>query len=230
MKAPTNVVPGKADAEQIFLMFAAFGGDIFRTAHACGVSPEEVTVKAEEGKWMERIRALIELKKGEKGVDVERGVNRAWNFVQVNRYRFIVDQLVRGMEEKSFDELIEMCRTYTRGKDNAQVPCSLSFKIFADLANAMEKVHWMTYQATLDLPQDRAHRRELGTGDGAAEEDTHAKIAKALTGMMHPTPAESLAKGTQNQVESIQANLQRQRAAASPPEPPDTSAPAEAIT
>ena len=208
---------GKANKDYIFLMFAAFGGDIFRCAHACGVDPEEVTRLAESGKWMERIRALIELKKGDKGPDLERGISRATNFVQVNRWRLILDRLIQHFEGLTDQQLLEKFITYRLDRNGEKVQTNISFKILADISTAMEKTHWLTYQATLDAPQDRAARREKPKDD-EVEEDLHAKIAKSLAGMIEHTPASQLQLAQDTQVAALQNNLARE--AGSSPSPP----------
>lgn len=211
LKEPITLGPAQPDPEQIFLLFAAFGGDIFRCAHACGLPPEDITQYAEQGKWLERIRALIELKKGEKGPDVERGISRAVNFVQANKYRLIIERIIRGLDRMETNELIE--HFVSRKVDSAGQAVITGFNLrpLADIASAMEKTHWMTYQALLDAPQDRAGRREKVKDDGAAEDDIHAKIARTLAGMVEHSPAKQIEAAHETQVADLVQDLHKDK-------------------
>lgn len=206
--APTELVHDKAHVEQIFLTFAALSGDIFRSAAACGVTPEVITQLAEENKWLERIRALIELKKGDKGADVERGIGRAINFVHANRYRLVLEQILTFFEGMTPREIVDFCTSYRTTKDGSTVPTGVSFRLLADIATAMEKVHWMTYQALLDTPQDRLARREKAKDADVVEDDIHAKIAKTLAGMTDRTPAAIMDKVQDAQVTALTKDSQ----------------------
>jgi hypothetical protein len=174
------VLPAQVDENHVFMLFASFSGDIFKTGAAAGLDPEEITRMAEAGKWMTRIRGLLDLKQFDKSGEIERCISRAMNFVQVNFYRRMIDRLVKKLARMTDDEMLE----YVSGKtyfDNGQLKtCTPSAKVFADIATAMEKVHWMSYQSLVDAPQDRAGRREKVKDEGLGEDDVHARIAKAL--------------------------------------------------
>lgn len=203
-----EIGPGKADAEQVFLLFAAFGGDVFRCAHACGQPPEVVTCMAEEGKWMERIRALIQLKKGEKGPDVERGISRAINFVQANRYRLILERVIRSLDKLPDAELMDQFVSRKVARDGTPVVTGVSFRLLADLATALEKVHWMSYQALLDAPNDRTGRREKVKDEDTTGDDIHARIARTLAGMTDHSPTKQAEAAQAAQVAGLVEDLQ----------------------
>jgi hypothetical protein len=199
----------QADSEQVFLLFAAFSGDIFKCAHACDIAPEDITRMAERGNWMERIRALIELKKGEKGPDVERGISRAINFVQANRYRLILERVIRGLDHLSDEDLMDQFVSKKVNKDGEVVVTGVSFRLLADLATALEKTHWMSYQALLDAPQDRSGRREKVKDDGPGNEDVHAKIARALAGVTSQDPVQQVQVAQAEQVAGLAEDIQK---------------------
>jgi len=174
----------EVDDSQLFMLFASFSGDVFKTAHASGFSPAEVTDRAHAGDWMVKLRGLIELKQVDKSGEVERSISRAINFVQVNRYRMIIDRIIRKWDKMTPEELTDELSSKTYYADGTLKTSTISAKAFADIATAMEKVHWMSYQAMIDAPQDRAGRKEKVKDEGPGEDDIHAKIAKALAG--HP--------------------------------------------
>lgn len=179
---PPEIDPTRVDEAYLFMLFASFGGDIFKTAAACGIKPNDVTVAAERGNWLERIRGLIELKQLDKTGEIERQLTRAINFVQVSVYRMCIDRAIRRFERMSDEAFFSELSPKTYYADGQLKSSGFNAKPLADIATAMEKVHWMSYQSMLDAPQDRAGRREKVKDDGPGEEDIHAKIAKALAG------------------------------------------------
>lgn len=194
----------RVDEGQLFMLFGSFCGDIFKTATAAGITPTLVTELAEQGNWMERLRGLIDLKQSAKPGDVERMFSRATNFVQVNRMRIAIDRVLRKLDFMSDDDLIEFITLKTYGPGGVLKTSAVSLKMLADFATAMEKVHWMTYQALLDAPTDRQARREKVKED-PIEEDIHARIAKALT----QTPALDPAKVAEAAAGEQSAHLQK---------------------
>lgn len=194
----------RVDEGQLFMLFGSFCGDIFKTATAAGITPTLVTELAERGKWMERLRGLIDLKQSAKPGDVERMFSRATNFVQVNRMRIAIDRVLRKLDFMSDDDLIDFITLKTFGPGGDLKSSTVSLKMLADFATAMEKVHWMTYQALLDAPTDRQARREKVKED-PIEEDIHARIAKALT----QTPALDPAKVAEAAANAQSAHLQK---------------------
>lgn len=194
------VQPAQVDEGQVFMLFASFSGDIFRTAAAAGIDPEEVTRLAEAGKWMSRIRGLLGLKQFDKSGEIERCISRAMNFVQVNFYRRVIDRMVRKLEKMTDEEVVDFITSKTY-YDSGQLKSSTpSAKVLADIATAMEKVHWMSYQSLVDAPQDRAGRREKVKDDGIGEDDVHAKIAKALMSAPACSPSLQLEAALHEQV------------------------------
>jgi hypothetical protein len=194
----------RVDEGQVFMLFGSFCGDIFKTATAAGITPTLVTELAERGNWMERLRGLIDLKQSAKPGDVERMFSRATNFVQVNRMRIAIDRVLRKLDFMSDDDLIDFITLKTFGPGGELKSSTVSLKMLADFATAMEKVHWMTYQALLDAPTDRQARREKVKED-PIEEDIHARIAKALT----QTPALDPAKVAEAAADAQSAHLQK---------------------
>lgn len=199
----TKITEGRADEGQIFMLFASFGGDIFKTGRACGVAPETVAELAEENHWLDRIRELIEVRKGDKGGDIERNVSRAMNFVQANRYRLFLERVIRKLDRMPDTDLWDQLTVYKYDRHGNLVSKALSLKLFADIATALEKVHWMTYQSLLDTQQDRAGRREKNKDDDTTEEDIHARIARTFAGMVDNSPAEQLKIAQVTQVADI---------------------------
>ncbi len=74
------------DTDNVFLLFASFCGDIEQTAYASSLSIESVQALAAEGKWSDRLRGIIELKKSQKPGAVEKAINRALCFTQATHF------------------------------------------------------------------------------------------------------------------------------------------------
>lgn len=195
--------PARVDEAQLFMLFASFSGDIFRTAAAAGIQPEDVTRKAEAGNWLSRIRGLIELKQLDKSGEIERQMSRAINFVQVTKWRMAIDRAIRRLEKMNDTEFFDELCTRTYYESGAIKSKAFSAKILADISTAMEKVHWMSYQSVMDAPQDRAGRREKVKDDGPGDEDIHAKIAKALAGDPETNPVEVALKAQDHQSDHL---------------------------
>src|ERR1035437_605072 len=177
----------RIDTDQIFLLYATFCGDVQKTAHAAGIPIKTVTALVVDNSWEERARGLIELKKGDKAGDVERGISRAMNFVQAHRYRVFLETILRSLTEKSVNDVYSMFMVDKVNKAGEVVGTTLNFKPLSDLSAALEKVHWMTYQALCDAPADRAGRK-LRVDEDTSETDIHARISKALSAMSGEQP------------------------------------------
>src|ERR1035441_4635090 len=97
----TNPQEITLDLDQVFMLYTAFCGDVQRTAHSSGITPEEVQSLADQYGWPEKIDSIVKLTKGEKPGDVERAVNRAMNFVQAHRCRLFVEAVLRALLEQA---------------------------------------------------------------------------------------------------------------------------------
>jgi hypothetical protein len=169
----------QADAyrEDAFQLFALFAGDCERTAHALGVRPVDVLRMAEAEGWLDKLAPILALKKSTRPGDLERGLNRAMNFIQAHRMRLFVSRVLNrlaGMNAEEFEAYL-MTHAGTKG----EVTKKLSTRAIADLASALEKCQSMTYLALSDTAQDRSKRDEADDGEVAAL-DIHARIAKAM--------------------------------------------------
>lgn len=165
------------DRENAFMLYAAFTGDLERTAAALGVRPMDVLRVAQEEEWDEKLKPILDLKKSSKPGDVNRAINRALNFVQSHRLRMIIERVIRRITGMSPEELDQYLFTTSTAKDGSETS-KLATRALADLASALEKCHAMTYQALNDSMQERAKRND---GDGGIDAgDMHAKIAEAM--------------------------------------------------
>jgi len=170
----------QADAyrEDAFQLFALFAGDCERTAHALGVRPVDVLRMAEAEGWLDKLAPILALKKSTRPGDLERGLNRATNFVQAHRMRMFVSRVLNRLCGMSADEFESYLMTAPGKKGETEK--KLSTRAIADLASALEKCQSMTYLALSDTAQDRSKRDENDDGEVAAM-DIHAKIAKAMS-------------------------------------------------
>lgn len=169
------VVP--VDRSNAFMLYAAFTGDLERTAAALGVRAIDVLRIADEDAWNEKLKGILELKKSSKPGDIERAINRGLNFVQAHRFRMFVERVVVKLTGLSAEEL-DKYLFYAPDKKGVIYP-KLSTRALADLASAVEKAHALTYLALSDTSADRAKRNEGAEGTIAAGE-MHVKIAEAM--------------------------------------------------
>jgi len=200
-----NKANGPLDAEQIFQLYCSFTGDIQRTAHAAGVTPQAVAELAEENKWAARLSAIFDLKKSGKPGDLEKCLSRAINFVQAHRMRIVLERLIAKLYEKTPDELLEECTTVQLDKDGNELKRTLSMRPLSDLCAALEKVHALTYLALVDTVTERARKNDSGDSDvslasvhqlisqamtesqtGAKRDEFGAKLAKAQESLQQP--------------------------------------------
>jgi hypothetical protein len=168
------------DRQQVFLLFATFGGDVVRTAHAAGVRPVDVLRVAEAEGWMAKLGPIIELQRSQRPGDVERGVNRALNFAQAHRMRLFLEKILSRVCGMSEGELQDYIFTHREGKGQLPGAKMLSTRALADLATALEKCQAMTYLALQDTANDRTRRKEQVTGDDTDAGALHLKIAQAM--------------------------------------------------
>lgn len=193
------------DLDQVFMLYATFCGDVAKTAHSTGMTRDQITALAATHGWQEKIKELIVLNQGSKPGDVERGINRALNFVQANRFRLWVEKLMRALVAEgnlSEDDLEVLRQKRYSGKTGELTSNVISTRVLADLAATLEKVHWMTYEALGDSPQERAKRIEK-PADETAQNDVHARLAAALASMRAQSPAAQLADAQAEQADSI---------------------------
>lgn len=172
----------KLNIEEVFLLYAAFCGDLERTAHSAGCRPQDVLRLADQEGWMEKIRGLIELKKSERPGDVERALNRAMNFVQAHRLRLLIAKVVKHWEEKAVIDVASVCydsKTTTIAGETVET-VKATTRPLTDLAAAMEKVHAMSYMALGDTATDRS-RDSASKSDGVPVVDIHAQISEHMS-------------------------------------------------
>lgn len=165
--------------DNVFLLYASFCGDAQKTAFAADTTVDNVLQLAVEGRWDERLRAILELKKSQKPGDVERAMNRALNFVQAHRMRLILEAMIKRITALSPDQLREATTSYHVGKDGAVLSATLNTRPLADLAAALEKCHALSYAALSDTAADRKGRPPEDQGEESAGQ-MHARIAAAF--------------------------------------------------
>lgn len=182
---PSGGATDRFDRENAFQLYATFCGDVERTAHSLGVQPVDVCRMADEGTWAERLRAIFALKKSTKPGDLERGLNRAMNFVQAQRMRLFIGRLLKKfsmMDETELDNWLFSTVERREGKgDNIAVITErkINTKSISDLAAAMEKCHQMSYAALNDTASERVKR-----GEDASNEPSATELHQALSDAM----------------------------------------------
>lgn len=166
------------DRTNAFQLFAAFTGDLERTAHALNISPVALLRVADAEGWMRKLEPIIALKKSNKPGDVERGINRALNYVQAFRMRIFIERVINRLTGFSPEELDEYIFTAHEDKTGDKYS-KLTTRAIADLTSALEKAHSLTYLALGDTTGDRNRRQEQATDDGSVGQ-LHMAIASAM--------------------------------------------------
>jgi len=196
------------DAEQIFQLYCSFTGDLQRTAHAAGITPQAVAELAEEHKWAARLSAIFDLKKSGKPGDLEKCLSRALNFVQAHRMRIVLERLIGKLYAMTPDELLDHCTVVQLDKDGNELKRTLSMRPLSDLCAALEKVQALTYMSLSDTASERVRKNESGdpelslssihslisqamsdTQNSAGREEFAAKLAKASESLKPDGPA-----------------------------------------
>lgn len=173
------------DVEQAFQLYVQFSGDTQKTSHALNVPEFQVLKLVDRLHWDKQLAAIFELKKSGKPGDVERGISRAMNFVQVHKFRIVVERIVRKFYAMDDDALFDACFTQRLDKDGNEIGRVVNLKPFAELATAMEKIHQMTYMALSDSMSERTRRQETGETEYSATQ-LHQLIAAGMAGSVGP--------------------------------------------
>jgi hypothetical protein len=181
---PSTELDDGIDRAQAFLLYMQFRGDLLMTAKAMNISPLNMAVCAQQEQWEARWNSIATMKNSESPASVERGVNRALNFVQAHRLRISVEKAVRMLHDMSPAEIRDMCYTVVTKTDKNGVETEerkLNTRPFADLASALEKIHVMTYLALNDTAKERTDRTHKDQTEGVSNVEIHAAIAKAMS-------------------------------------------------
>jgi hypothetical protein len=178
LSAASKRVEVIAEPEEVFRLYAMFVGDLERTAVAAHLPLEQVAEMATAGEWTKRITVLIRLQKSGIPGDVERGVNRAINFIQADRMRRVIERIIGVLNAMSPDEMMQNLLSVSEDR-NGNVTSKILTRPFADLATALEKCHAMTYQALSDTATDRKGRSETEDQNATAGE-MHLALVDAM--------------------------------------------------
>jgi hypothetical protein len=171
--------PVDIDRENCFLLFATFCGDIVKTAAAAGIPEAAVLKMCEDEGWHNKLAPILALKKSTRPGDIERGINRAINFVQAHKMRLFVQRVLQRLITMGDAELEEYLFYGGEKKDGTAVK-KLSTRAIADLAVALEKSQSLTYQALNDSAPERAKRKELEDDGTVSSADLHAQISAGM--------------------------------------------------
>ncbi len=173
-----ETIQNPIDRENAFLLYAAFCGDLERTAHALNIRTMDVLRMADEENWNEKLRGILELKKSGRPGDVERMINRALNFVQAHKMRMVIERVLCRITKLTPEELEDYMFSGKVSKDG-DIEKKLSTRAIADLASALEKCHAMTYAALNDSAPERAKRNDKEDGAASAA-DMYVRITEAV--------------------------------------------------
>lgn len=176
----------KFDREHAFQLYAMFAGDVERTAHSLNVRPIDVLKTAEDEGWALKLQPILELKKSKRPGDIDRGLNRAKNYVQALRLTMFLERVLKKLMDMPPDELNDYLFQVVRvkHKDGSESEeRKLSTRALADLTSAIEKAHAMSYLALNDTVQDRTKRQEH-TDDPDALGALNVAVAQAMASVL----------------------------------------------
>lgn len=179
---PTGTTGDGFDRENAFMLYCNFSGDLSKTAVALNTTPAVIAKMASDGEWLDKLAAILKLKKSGKPGDLERGLNRTMNFVQAARTRLFLGRMLKKLSMMSDEELDKYCfaEIVEIHKDGSQsTEYKLNTRPFADLCSAMEKCHQMSYMALNDSMTERSRRTEQEDTEHSAQE-IHSAIADAM--------------------------------------------------
>lgn len=168
------------DRSQAFLLFSTNCGDVEKTAHALGISPVALLRVVDEEGWLARLGPILEKMKSQRSGDLERGINRALNFVQSHRFRIVLERALRMMTNWDDEQMKEYLLPQSYTKEGIPDQRKISTRWAADFATSLEKCHSMTYAALNDTATERVRRKDETPGESAL--DLHARIAQAMSG------------------------------------------------
>jgi hypothetical protein len=132
---------------------------------------------AKQEGWLDKIRRISVMSKGEKPGDYERAQNRALNYVQAHMFRRSLDQALRAVRDLDNQDLLDkMTSTDKRGQVH------ISARFYADMAAAMEKVQGMTYAALGDSTAERKDLLKDNQGNAVGAAGIHAAVIAAMNG------------------------------------------------
>lgn len=184
----------KFDRENAFQLFAMFAGDIERTAHSLNVRPIDVLRTAEDEGWLTKLQPILELKKSKRPGDIDRGLNRARNFVQALRLTMFLERVLKKLMDMPPDELEEylfQCVRVKHKDGSESEERKLSTRALADLTSAIEKSHAMSYLALNDTVQDRTKRQEHSE-DPDAMGALNVAVAQAMASVLQSNTPRAL--------------------------------------
>lgn len=170
----------KIDVSQCFLVYMAMIGDVEKTAAALDLDPKDVEHLARSEGWVAKIQRISVMSKSEEPGDYERAVNRALCYVQAHQAGQLMDRVMRLVTEMDDEELKETLSTTQKGGNR-----TLSARMLADLAAAIDKCHEMKYKALDDSAGARNDRRESDGGEVKASA-LHATVIEALNSVTNP--------------------------------------------
>ena len=145
MEEPTRVSLEKVDQARAWMCYAAFSGDVEKTALAAKVSATAVRALEHDFRWAEKLKRL---KTGAGESDAERVANRAVNYIQAQRMRDVLDRALRLLDSE--EELMKAMVRFKFARDGDVEKIEINPKAILDLAKALEAAQNMSYRALGD--------------------------------------------------------------------------------
>lgn len=187
------------DIAQIFQVYMVLVGDCEKTAAALDIDSGYVRELASSHGWADKVKRLSVVSKGATEGDWERVQNRALNFVQVHQLRRRMDLEIAWLCGKEPGELM-----VTNGPDGRQ---NFTAGLFVGMANALEKLHKLSYDALGDSPAERVKRND-DAPDKPSGLGLHSAMIAALNAstkdVTASTPGTSLAHAADEKLKQLE--------------------------
>lgn len=144
-KRPSKVALETVDQARAWMCYAAFSGDIEKTAIASKVPLSAIQALEHDFNWPAKLKRL---KTGAGESDAERVANRAINYLQAQRMREVMERTLKLVEDP--EELIKVLVKFKFAEEGDLTKIDVNPKAILDLSKALETVQNMSYRALGD--------------------------------------------------------------------------------
>lgn len=186
------------DQARAWMCYAAFSGDLEKTAIASKVPLAALVALEHDFNWVAKLKRL---KTGAGESDAERVANRAVNYLQAQRMRDVLEDALRLLSDP--EELLRQLVKFKFAADGAVERIDVNPKAVLDLAKALETVQNMSYRALGDkIPTAAETVNSSDRGTSAASVISVRSVISALTEMQERDEEDKRARKAQRTKEA----------------------------
>ena len=205
-KRPPKVALETVDQARAWMCYAAFSGDLEKTAIASKVPLSAIEALEHDFNWPAKLKRL---KTGAGESDAERVANRAINYLQAQRMREVMERTLKLVEDP--EELIKVLVKFKFAEEGDLTKIDVNPKAILDLSKALETVQNMSYRALGDKIPTAAETVNSGDrGTSAASVVSVRSVLSALTEMQEHAEEEKRARKAQRAAENLSDGSQEE--------------------